>query len=102
MQVSSDLDEDLLLELVWRWQPVCRNIHWFCQQHVSKHLLKVSGHVPLLNDAAVVLDGQDDRKAVEKKGFISLVFLPCDSLEVFFLVCPEWAGCLCLDLDTNV
>lgn len=73
MQVPSDLDEDLLLELVWRWQPICRNIHWFCQQHVSKHLLKVSGHVPLLNDAAVVLDGQDDRKAV-KKGFISLVF----------------------------
>lgn len=84
MQAPSDLDEDLLLELAWRWQPIRRNIHWFCQQHVSKHLLKARGHVPLLNDAAVVLDGQDDRKAVEKKGFISLVFLPCESLEVFF------------------
>lgn len=81
MQAPSDLDEDLLLELAWRWQPIRRNIHWFCQQHVSKHLLKARGHVPLLNDAAVVLDGQDDRKAVEKKGFL---FLPCESLEVFF------------------
>lgn len=76
MQGPSHLDKDLLLELVWRWQPICGNIHWLGQQHVSKHLLKGAGHVPLLDDAAVVLNGQNDRKAVEKKGFISLVFLP--------------------------
>lgn len=61
---SPDLDEDLLLELVGGRQPICGNVHRFGQQHVSKHFLEESGHVPLLHDATVVFDGQDDGKAV--------------------------------------
>lgn len=75
-QLASDLDEDLLLELVWRWQPICCNIHWLCQQHVSKHLFKVCGHVSLLHDAAVVLNGQNDGVAIENEriSFTNLLF----------------------------
>lgn len=67
IQVASDLNEDLLLELVWRWQPIRCNIHRLCQQHVSKHLFKVCGHVSLLHDAAVVLNGQNDGVATVNK-----------------------------------
>lgn len=73
IQVASDLNEDLLLELVWRWQPIRCIIYWLCQQHVSKHLFKVCGHVSLLHDAAVVLNGQNDGVATEnKRGYRSL------------------------------
>lgn len=60
LQVAPDLDEDLPLELVGWGQPICCDIHRLGQQHVSKHLLKVSGHIPLLHDTTVVLDGQND------------------------------------------
>lgn len=36
-------------------------VHRLGEQQISKHLLKVCGHVPLLDHAAVVLDGQDHR-----------------------------------------
>lgn len=62
--MTPDLDEDLLLELVGGRQAICCDVHRLGQQHVSKHLLEESGHVPLLHDATVVLDGQDDGEAV--------------------------------------
>lgn len=63
LQQRSDLDENFPLQLVGGGQAVRSHVHCFGQQHVSKHLLKVGGHVPLLHDAAVVLDGQDDGEA---------------------------------------
>lgn len=62
--MTSDLDEDLPLELIGRGQAVGGDVHSLGQQHVPKHLLEVGGHVPLLHNATVVLDGQDDRIAV--------------------------------------
>lgn len=59
-KLAPDLDEDLPLKLVGRGQAICRDIHRLGQQHVSKHFLKVSGHVSLLHNTTVVLDGQDD------------------------------------------
>jgi len=64
---TTDLDEDLLAELVGRRQPVGRHVHGLGEQHVPEHLPEGGGHVPLLHDAAVVLDGQDDGEAA---GFI--------------------------------
>ena len=58
--MSPDLDEDLPLELVGWWQAVCSHVHRLSQQHVPKHFLKLGGHIPLLHDTTVVLDGQDD------------------------------------------
>lgn len=55
------LDEDLPAELVGRGKLLCVVIDWLGEQQISKHLLKVRGHVPLLDHAAVVLDGQDHR-----------------------------------------
>lgn len=60
VQEAPDLDEDLPLELVWRGQAISCDIHRLGQQHVSEHLLEVSGHIPLLHNTAVVLDGEDD------------------------------------------
>lgn len=54
------LDEDLPAELVGRRKLVCAVVHRLGEQQVSEHLLKVSGHVPLLDHTAVVLEGQDD------------------------------------------
>lgn len=64
--MSSYLDEDLPLELIGRGESVCRDVHSFGQEHLSKHFLEVSGHVPLLDNAAVVFNGEDDGIAVEK------------------------------------
>lgn len=55
------LDEDLPAQLVGRGQLVGIVVHRLGEQQVSKHLLEVRGHVPLLDHAAVVLDGQDHR-----------------------------------------
>lgn len=54
------LDENLPLELVWRGKAISRNIDWFGQEHVPKDLLEILSHVPLLSNAAVVLNGQND------------------------------------------
>lgn len=58
--MAPDLDEDLPLEPGGRGQAICHDIHRLGQQHVTKHLLEVSGHIPLLHNTAVVLNGQDD------------------------------------------
>lgn len=55
------LDEDLPAELVGRRKLLCVVVDWLGEQQISKHLLKVRGHVPLLDHTAVVLDGQDHR-----------------------------------------
>lgn len=55
------LDEDLPAELIRRGKLLCVVIDWFGEQQISEHLLKVCGHVSLLNHAAVVLDGQNHR-----------------------------------------
>lgn len=55
------LDEDLPAELVRRGKLLSVVVHRLGEQQISKHLLEVCGHVPLLDHAAVVLDGQDDR-----------------------------------------
>lgn len=60
MQVVPDFDKDLPLELVRRGQAICCNVHRLGQQHVSKQLLKVGSHIPLLHNTAVVLDRQDN------------------------------------------
>lgn len=65
LQGLPDLDEDLPLELVGRRQAIGHDVHRLGQQHVSKHLLEVGGHIPLLDDAAVILYGQDDGIAAE-------------------------------------
>ena len=49
------------LELVWGGEPVGRNVHRLGEECVPEHLLEILGHVPLLGNAAVVLDRQDDR-----------------------------------------
>lgn len=61
VQVSVYLYEDLPTELVGRGKVLRVVIDWLGEQQISKHLLEVCGHVPLLDHAAVVLDGQDDR-----------------------------------------
>lgn len=106
IQVASDLNEDLLLELVWRWQPICRNIHWLCQQHVSKQLFEVCGHVSLLHDAAVVLNGQNDGVAMENKSvFPSLICFFTQLLllrDFIFLFCPPPPLLLCGGVHTLI
>lgn len=53
------LDKDLSSKLVW-WREFLRvTVHWLGKQQISKHLLKVRGHIPLLDHTAVVLYGQD-------------------------------------------
>lgn len=64
---GAHLDENLPLELVWRGEPVSRNIYGFGQEHVPKDLLEILSHVPLLSDAAVVLNGQNDRETAGRK-----------------------------------
>lgn len=55
------LDEDLPLELVGRGEPVGSDVHGLGKECVPKHLLEILCHISLLSNAAVVLDGQDDR-----------------------------------------
>lgn len=64
---GAHLDENLPLELVRRGEPVSRNIYGFGQEHVPKDLLEILSHVPLLSDAAVVLNGQNDRETAGRK-----------------------------------
>ena len=59
--IQTYLDKDLPLELVGGGEPVGCNIHGLGEECVPKHLFEILGHVPLLGNAAVVLDGQDDR-----------------------------------------
>lgn len=61
VHLSVYLDEDLPAELIRRGKLLCVVIDWFGEQQISEHLLKVRGHVSLLNHAAVVLDGQNHR-----------------------------------------
>lgn len=61
------LDENLPLELVWRGKAISRNIYWFGQEHVPKDLLEILRHVPLLSNAAVVLNGENDRETGRRK-----------------------------------
>lgn len=61
------LDENLPFELVWRGKAISRNIYWFGQEHVPKDLLEILSHVPLLSNAAVVLNGQNDGETGRKK-----------------------------------
>lgn len=65
------LDENLPLELVRRGKAISRNIYWFGQQHVPKDLLEILSHVPLLSNAAVVLNGQNDRETGSRKRAVS-------------------------------
>lgn len=59
------LDEDLPAELVRRGELLRVVIDRLGEQQISKHLLEVRGHVPLLDHAAVVLDGQDHGVAAQ-------------------------------------
>lgn len=61
------LDEDLPAELLRRRKLLSVALHWLGEQLLSKHLLEVCGHVPLLDHAAVVLDRQDHRVAEENR-----------------------------------
>lgn len=54
------LDEDLSTELVRGRELLRVAVHRLGEQQISKHLLEMRGHVPLLHHAAVVLNGQDD------------------------------------------
>lgn len=72
------LDEDLPAELVGRGKLLGIVVHRFSEQQVPKHLLKVRGHVPLLDHTAVVLDGQDDRIPAHSATTAGLT-LPSDS-----------------------
>ncbi len=64
--MGSHLDQDLPLELIGRGEAIGGDVHRFGQEHLSKHFLKVGGHVSLLDNTAVVLDGEDDGIAVCK------------------------------------
>lgn len=55
------LDKNLPLELVGGREPVGYDVHGLGEECVPEHLLEILGHVPLLSNAAVVLNGQDDR-----------------------------------------
>lgn len=61
LSASVYLDEDLPAELVRRGKLLRVGIDGLGEQQIPEHLLKVRGHVPLLDHAAVVLDGQDHR-----------------------------------------
>lgn len=54
------LDQDFFLELGRRRKLVGIDINRLGQEHLTEDLLEVGRHVPLLDDAAVVFDGQDD------------------------------------------
>lgn len=65
------LDKNLPLELVWRGKAISRNIYWFGQEHVPEDLLEILSHVPLLSNAAVVLNGQNNRETGRRKRAVS-------------------------------
>lgn len=74
MCVCMHLDEDLPAQLEgWR-KLFCVVIDRLSEQQISKHLLKVCGHVPLLDHTAVVLDGQDHGIPAEESRNISSVW----------------------------
>lgn len=77
--MAAHLDENLPLELIWRGEPVSRDIYWFGQEHVPKDLLEILSHVPLLSDAAVVLDGQNDGEAGRRKRAATTGAMPAGS-----------------------
>lgn len=92
LHVVPDLDEDLPLELVGWGQAICRNIHRLSQQHVSKHLLKGSGHIPLLHNTTMVLNGQDDGIPVGgvQKFFLYLCLMVVWLSYLIFLHTLKW------------
>lgn len=67
LEKGAHLDENLPLELVWGGKSVSRNIYRFGQEHVPKDLLEILSHVPLLSDAAVIFNGQNDGETAERK-----------------------------------
>lgn len=61
LPILPHLNKDLPFELVGRRKSISSNVHRFGKEDVAKHLFEVLSHVSLLGNAAVVLDGQDDR-----------------------------------------
>lgn len=98
------LDENLPLELVWRWKAISRNIHWFGQEHVPKDLLEILSHVPLLSNAAVVLNGQNDRETARRSTAIKASMGPRASglcLKAWPLCSPGASTAICAALSTQ-
>lgn len=57
-------DEDFHLQIVWRRQHAKIGLlfdQWRLQQHIAKYLFENGGHFVLLDETAVILDGQNDR-----------------------------------------